>query len=188
MTVVEVVFYFFALAAVFSAAMCVLQRSPVSALIWLVQVMLALGAIFVLLQAQFIGIIQILVYAGAILVLFLFIIMLLNLGHMGPTDIRGPAGMTAALVVGGLIIAELGGLWFYTPARIGREVRASAGPVQAMQAFAGGQAAQQDAAAHGVVGGIAAPLFQLYLVPFEVTSILLLAAIVGAVVLAKRRA
>ncbi len=184
----EAVFYVFAAAAVVSAAMCVLQRSPVSALIWLVQAMLALGAIFVLLQAQFIGVIQILVYAGAIMVLFLFIIMLLNLGRVETTDIRGPAGMAAALVVGGLIVAELGGLWFYTIPRIGREVRASAGYALAQQAFEGGRAAQQDAAAHGVVGGIAAPLFQLYLVPFEITSLLLLAAIVGAVVLAKRRA
>ncbi|HEY6948625.1 MAG TPA: NADH-quinone oxidoreductase subunit J, partial [Gemmatimonadales bacterium] len=123
-----------------------------------------------------------------IMVLFLFIIMLLNLGRVEATDIRGPAGMAAALVVGGLIIAELGGLWFYTAPRIGREVRASAGYALAQQAFEGGRAAQQDAAAHGVVGGIAAPLFQLYLVPFEITSLLLLAAIVGAVVLAKRRA
>src|SRR5512146_1455074 len=188
MTLTEAVFYFFALAAVVSAALCVVSRSPVSALIWLVQAMLALGAIFILLEAQFIGIIQILVYAGAIMVLFLFIIMLLNLGRVEATDIRGPAGMAAALVVGGLIVAELGGLWFYTAPRIGREVRASAGNLLAMQAFEGGRAAQQDAAAHGVVGGIAAPLFQLYLVPFEITSLLLLAAIVGAVVLAKRRA
>jgi NADH-quinone oxidoreductase subunit J len=183
----EIVFYIFAAVAVISAAMCILQRSPVSALIWLVQAMLALGAIFVLLQAQFIGVIQILVYAGAIMVLFLFIIMLLNVGRVQATDIRGPAGIAAALVVGGLIVAELGGLWSYSTARLANEVRASAGSLQAAYAFAGGQAAQQDAATRGVVGGIAPPLFQLYLVPFEITSLLLLAAIVGAVVLAKRR-
>ncbi len=183
----EIVFYIFATVAVVSAAMCILQRSPVSALIWLVQAMLALGAIFVLLQAQFIGVIQILVYAGAIMVLFLFIIMLLNVGRVRATDIRGPAGIAAALVVGGLIVAELGGLWSYSTGRLANEVRASAGSLQAAHAFAGGQAAQQEAASRGVVGGIAPPLFQLYLVPFEITSLLLLAAIVGAVVLAKRR-
>ena len=184
----EVVFYFFAAVAVLSAAMCILQRSPVGALIWLVQVMLALGAIFILLQAQFIGIIQILVYAGAIMVLFLFILMLLNVGRVRATDIRGPAGVAAAVVVAGLIVAELSGLWAYTNARLGREVRASAGLVQAAYAFAGGQAAQHDTQVRGVVGGIAPPLFQVYLVPFEITSLLLLTAIVGAVVLAKRRA
>ena len=176
----EAVFYFFAVVAVLSATMCILQRSPVGALIWLVQVMLALGAIFILLQAQFIGIIQILVYAGAIMVLFLFILMLLNVGRVRATDIRGPAGLAAAVVVAGLIVFELSGVW-------AREVQTSAGALQAAYAFAGGQAAQQEAQTRGVVGGIAAPLFQLYLVPFEITSILLLAAIVGAVVLAKRR-
>jgi NADH-quinone oxidoreductase subunit J len=182
----EVVFSIFAAAAVISAALCVLQRSPVGALIWLVQAMLALGAIFVILQAQFIGVIQILVYAGAIMVLFLFIIMLLNMGRTA-SDIRGPAGMAATVVLAGLIAVELGGLWAYSPARIGREVRASAGFIQAQSAFAGGEAVQQATAAHGVVGGIAPPLFTEYLVPFELTSILLLAAIVGAVVLAKRK-
>ena len=183
----EAVFYFFAAVAVLSAGMCILQRSPVGALIWLVQVMLSLGAIFILLQAQFIGIIQILVYAGAIMVLFLFILMLLKVSRVETSDIRGPAGMASALVLAGLIVAELWGLWSYSTARLEHDVRASAGNLQAAYAFAGGQAAQQDALSRGVVGGIAAPLFQLYLVPFEITSLLLLAAIVGAVVLAKRR-
>jgi NADH-quinone oxidoreductase subunit J len=182
----ETVFYIFGGFAVLSAAMCVTRGSAVGALIWLVQAMLALGAIFVILQAEFIGLIQILVYAGAIMVLFLFIIMLLNMGRVG-SDIRGPAGIATTVVLAGLIAVELGGLWAYSPARIGREVRASAGAVEAAAAFAGGRAAQQSTAAHGVVGGIAAPLFNEYLVPFEVTSILLLAAIVGAVVLAKRK-
>ena len=183
----ETVFYIFAAAAVVSAGLCVLQRSPVGALIWLVQVMLALGAIFVILEAQFIGLIQILVYAGAIMVLFLFIIMLLNLGRTA-SDIRGPAGVATTVVLAGLVAVELGGLWAYSPARIGRAVRASAGAMEAGAAFAGGPAAQQATAAHGVVGGIAPPLFTEYLVPFEITSILLLAALVGAVVLAKRKA
>jgi len=182
----EVVFYIFAAAAVISAALCVLQRSPVGALIWLVQAMLSLGVVFVTLQGQFIGIIQILVYAGAIMVLFLFIIMLLNLGRV-TTDIRGPTGLAATLVLGGLIAAELGGLAAYSIPRIGREVQASAGAYAAGAAFSGGQAAQEATIAHGVVGGIAPPLFGTYLVPFEVTSMLLLAAIVGAVVLAKRK-
>ena len=182
----EVVFYIFGGIAVLSGAMCVLQRSAVGALIWLVQAMLSLGVVFVTLQGQFIGLIQILVYAGAIMVLFLFIIMLLNLGRVA-SDIRGPTGVAATVVLAGLIAVELGGLASYTPARIGREVRASAGMVEAGAAFAGGQAARAATAAHGVVGGVAPPLFDAYLVPFEVTSILLLAAIVGAVVLAKRK-
>ncbi|HEX5385440.1 MAG TPA: NADH-quinone oxidoreductase subunit J [Gemmatimonadales bacterium] len=185
----QVVFYVFAAIAVASAAMCILQRSPVSALIWLVQVMLSLGAIFVLLSAQFIGLIQILVYAGAIMVLFLFIIMLLNLGQVTGPDSRGPSALAATIVVVGLLAVELwAGLAAYTPARVTAEVTRAAGFMTARASLSGGAEAERLAAAHGVVGGIAAPLFGTYLIPFEITSLLLLVAIVGAVVLAKRRA
>jgi NADH-quinone oxidoreductase subunit J len=176
----EAVFWVFAVIAVVAAVACVLQRSPVSAALWLVQVMFALAAIFVLLNAQFIAAIQVLVYAGAVMVLFLFVIMLLNLGRTG-SDLRGPAALTATLVTVGLLVAELWVLWAYTPARLEAEVRAAAG-------LGGADAIRAATAERGVVGAVAAPLFQTYLVPFEITSVLLLAAIVGAVVLAKRRA
>ncbi|MEK6597194.1 MAG: NADH-quinone oxidoreductase subunit J, partial [Gemmatimonadota bacterium] len=70
-----------AASAVVCALACILQRNPVAAAMWLVGTMFSLAGIYVLLNAQFIGAIQILVYAGAIMVLFLFVIMLLNLGH-----------------------------------------------------------------------------------------------------------
>ena len=73
------VFWFFAATAVISAALCILQRNPVNAALWLVSTMFSLAAIYVLLDAQFIAAIQVLVYAGAVMVLFLFVIMLLNL-------------------------------------------------------------------------------------------------------------
>src|SRR5918996_1748188 len=83
----EVVFYVFAVAAVLSATLCILQRSPMASALWLISTMFSLAAIYVLLNAQFIAAIQVLVYAGAIMVLFLFVIMLLNLGH-AESDIR----------------------------------------------------------------------------------------------------
>ena len=88
----------------------------------------------------------------------------------------------------GLLAVELVALWRYTPAPAGRRASPSA-PTLADPAtvFAAGELTQQETAARGVVGALAAPLFQVYLVPFEITSILLLAAIVGAVVLAKRK-
>ena len=89
-------FYLFATFAVVSAALCILQRNPVSAALWLVSTMFSLAAIYVLLDAQFIAAIQVLVYAGAVMVLFLFVIMLLNLGHTS-SDIRGPCGVAAAI-------------------------------------------------------------------------------------------
>ena len=181
----QAVFWIFAAIAVLSAALCVLQRSPVSAALWLVTTMFSLAGIYVLLGAHFIAAIQVLVYAGAIMVLFLFVIMLLNLGHPQP-DVRGPGTLTAGTVIVGLLLVELLTLWNYTPRRLAAERTGDPFPdTHAM--FLGGQLAQRQMAEQGVVGGVAAPLFQTYLVPFEITSILLLTAMVGAVVLAKRR-
>jgi NADH-quinone oxidoreductase subunit J len=180
------IFYVFAAIAVVSATLCILQRNPVSAALWLVSTMFSLAAIYVLLDAQFIAAIQVLVYAGAVMVLFLFVIMLLNLGHAS-SDFRGPPSVAAAVVIVGLLVLELVALWRYTPRRLASEIAQAPAFTDPASAFAGGPLAQQEAAAQGVVGAIAAPLFQIYLVPFEITSILLLAAIVGAVVLAKRK-
>src|ERR687895_430166 len=113
----EVVFYIFAAIAVLSAALCILQKNPVSAALWLVSTMISLAAIYVLLNAQFIAAIQVLVYAGAIMVLFLFVIMLLNLGH-AESDIRGPSTIAATVVIVGLLAIELFALLQYTPRQL----------------------------------------------------------------------
>ena len=84
--VIAAIFYLFAAVAVLSALLCIVQKNPIASAFWLVATMLALAGIFILLNAQFIGIIQVLVYAGAIMVLFLFVIMLLNLGRT-PSDL-----------------------------------------------------------------------------------------------------
>jgi NADH-quinone oxidoreductase subunit J len=184
--VTEVIFYIFAAAAVISATLCILQRSPVSAALWLVSTMFSLAAIYVLLNAQFIAAIQVLVYAGAIMVLFLFVIMLLNLGQ-AQSDIRGPSGVATALVIVGLLLVELLALIRYNPRQVASELANWPTFTDPATVFVAGQMTQQEAAARGVVGAVAAPLFQVYLIPFEITSILLLVAIVGAVVLAKRK-
>ena len=182
----ELVFYFFAAVAVASALLCITQRNPVSAALWLVTCMMSLACIFVLLGAQFVGIIQVLVYAGAVMVLFLFVIMLLNLGRV-PSDLRPPVAWVVACVLVGVLAARLLALWNYSPERLALEFTKSPQFAEPAIVFAGAAAGQQTVAAQGVVGSVAAPLFQVYLVPFEITSILLLAAIIGAVVLAKRR-
>src|SRR3954467_5892529 len=83
-------FYFFGIVAIASAVAFVTRKSPVAAALWLVNTMFCLAAMYVLLDAQFIGAMQVLVYAGAIMVVFLFVIMLLNLGQGGDvTDARG---------------------------------------------------------------------------------------------------
>lgn len=182
----EVVFYVFAAFAVATASMCILSRSPMSAVLWLTATMLSLAALFVLLNAEFIGIIQVLVYAGAVMVLFLFVVMLLNLGH-ATSDMRGPAAVATTVVIAGLLVIQLFALWRYSPDRLAAEVAQAPQLSDPATLFSGAQITREETAARGVVGAVAAPLFQIYLVPFEITSILLLAAIVGAVVLAKRK-
>ncbi|HXE58936.1 MAG TPA: NADH-quinone oxidoreductase subunit J [Gemmatimonadales bacterium] len=181
----ETVFYVFAGMAVLSAVLCILQRNPVAAVLWLVSTMLALAGIYVLLGARFIGAIQVLVYAGAVMVLFLFVIMLLNLGHARP-DIRGwPTWVVGAALLA-VLVANLLVLRRYSPERVALEYSRSVEFADPRLVFP--EARPSLAAADtNVVHGVAAPMFQTWLVPFEITSVLLLAAIVGAVVLAKRR-
>jgi NADH:ubiquinone oxidoreductase subunit 6 (subunit J) len=100
-------FYLFGLIAVASALFFVTRRSPVAAALWLVNTMFCLAALFVLLDAQFIGALQVIVYAGAIMVVFLFVIMLLNLGQSPPADIRGIGWKLAAGAVALAIVADV---------------------------------------------------------------------------------
>ena len=167
-----IIFWGFAGLAVVSALSCITRRSPVASALWLVVTLFSLAALFVLLDAQFIAVLQVLVYAGAIMVLFLFVIMLLNLGPAGPTDLKGPAGLGVGVLLAGGLFVQLLGL-----------ARAAPSPGLVLPPGAVARAAAEQ----GMVPAVARPLFAAYLVPFEITSILLLAAIVGAVVLAKRK-
>src|SRR5256714_9239408 len=102
------VFYLFGLIAIVSALLFVTRKSPVAAALWLVTTMFCLAALFILLDAQFIGAIQVLVYAGAIMVVFLFVIMLLNLGHPSElADARSTGWKLAASAVGIGLLAEI---------------------------------------------------------------------------------
>lgn len=165
-------FYLFGLVAIASALLFVTRKSPVAAAMWLVNVMFCLAALYVMLDAQFIGAIQVLVYAGAIMVVFLFVVMLLNLGQPSElADIRGKWGRLAA---GGVGLAMLAEVMVLANARLPEP------PVLA-------QAAETVKGPGGIIGPIAAPLFKEYLLAFELTSMLLLTAIVGAVILGKKR-
>ena len=172
MTPTVVLFWAFAGIALVSAALCISRQSPLASALWLVVTLFALSAIYVALDAQFIGVLQVLVYAGAIMVLFLFVIMLLNLARSGPSDIKGPWGLVVAAVLVGFL---------YLPLR----VLPRAGPPEVIRLPAGTMAALQEQ--QGMVQSVGRPLLSDYLIPFEITSVLLLAAVVGAVVLAKRK-
>jgi NADH-quinone oxidoreductase subunit J len=158
-------FYLFGLIAIASAVAFVTRKSPVAAALWLVNTMFCLSALYVMLDAQFIGAVQVLVYAGAIMVVFLFVVMLLNLGQAADvTDIRGLGGRLMAGLVGLAMLAELIALSRLRFPRLTGAVSDHA----------------------NVVNPVSSPLFHEYLLPFEVTSVVLLVAVVGAVVLAKR--
>ena len=182
----ERVFWFFAAVAVVSALLMVVMRNPIASAFWLIGTMLSLAAIYFLLQAQFIGVIQVLVYAGAVMVLFLFVIMLLNLGRGAPHMRRLP-GMLAVVLLIGVLASQIGPLSGYSRERLAYEYTGSTSLANPDVVFDSTIGAAEATRQRGVPGDIAKPLFEQYLVPFELTSMLLLAAIVGAVVLAKRR-
>jgi len=166
-------FYLFGIIAIASAVAFVTRKSPVAAALWLVNTMFSLAALYVLLDAHFIGAIQVLVYAGAIMVVFLFVIMLLNLGHV--SDIADARGMGWKLAAGLVGLALLAQVFALTRVRVPEALALPAGTVA------------EQVRLQGAIAPIAGPLFNEYLLAFEVTSVLLLAAVVGAVVLGKRR-
>jgi NADH-quinone oxidoreductase subunit J len=157
-------FYLFALLAVASALLFVTRKAPVPAALWLVNVMFSLAGLYVMLDAPFVGVVQVLVYAGAIMVVFVFVVMLLNLGRDGVGDLRAAGPRVAA---GGLGVGLLAA------------VLATVGPRL--------PAPSPAPATDNVVTPVAASLFTDYLVAFELTSVVLLVAVVGAVLLAKKR-
>jgi NADH-quinone oxidoreductase subunit J len=152
--------------------MCITRKSPVASALWLVITLFGVAGLFVLLDAQFLAMLQVLVYAGAIMVLFLFVIMLLNLGRTAAPDMKGGIGMLTATLLGGGLALQL-----IAVARLGPPdaVRMPPGSMEALQRE------------EGLVGLLGRSLYGEYLIPFEITSLLLLVAIVGAVVLAKRK-
>ena len=150
-------FYIGAAGAVVSALMMVFSRSPLRAALWLIATLCAVALLFVLLDATFVAAMQVLVYAGAIMVLFVFVIMLLNLG---PDASVRPAYLSVAKVLGAL------GAGYFTF----RIITSASG---------GGAGKPVD----GSVKAVGTLLLTDYLFAFEAISILLLVAVVGAVVL-----
>jgi len=171
----EFLFYVFSGTAIGGAIAMVTRKNPVASLLYMVTTLASVAGIYVLFEAHFLAAIQIIVYAGAIMVLFLFVIMLLNLGHDYQKDLRGGVWAVFAFVVAG---AMAGILW--------RQF-GGAGDLPIFQNAQGAAAIDALLATQGAVGAIAHPLYTKYVVAFELTGILLLVAIVGALALAKRR-
>jgi len=159
-------FIVFATIAVISGISVVLQRHPISSALSLVGVMGSLAVLYLQLGAEFLAMAQIIVYAGAVMVLFIFVIMLLNAGAEQRS--RKPS-LTAAVFGLPALLAFLGFAAYFFQRGF-----ANAGAVK-FGDFTGGSAQ-----------GVGVALFTSYLLPFEVTSVLILIAIVGAIVLARK--
>lgn len=161
-----IVFFILAAAAIVSAILMVTRKNPVTSALYLVFNFFIIAVLYLFLRAQFIAIIQITVYAGAIMVLFLFVIMLLNLGDDKLLSWKLNSTRTIASLLGLVLLAEI--IYYVTN-------------------FTSASGLSSKAESIGTVGAIGKVLYKSYLFPFEITSILLLAAIVGAIFLAKRR-
>jgi NADH-quinone oxidoreductase subunit J len=172
MSVPFILFFLFALVAVAGAIMLIVAREPIHSALALILVMVSLAALYLLLGAEFIAAVQVIVYAGAIMVLFVFVIMLLNAGE----EERTPHGSRVAIMLGvpGLIVGLSIGIWVVI--RFAGLDRIAIG----------GPSLLNGTESFGNPRSVAQLLFRDYLLPFEVTSILILIAILGAVVLARR--
>jgi len=163
-----ILFLGFAALLVVTSLLVVLHRNPVTSALFLVLAFCSLAGIYLLLRAEFLGMVQIVVYAGAIMVLFLFVIMYLNLQH----DVESGVQIAVRRGLGWLAGATL----LLTGAALLRR-GLPLGPANEVMA----------GAAQGNVAGIGRALYSRYLFPFEITSILLLVAMVGVIVIARGR-
>jgi NADH-quinone oxidoreductase subunit J len=168
----KVLFYFFAGIAVASAVLTVTRRNAVHSAIFLITALLATAGIFLQLRAEFLFIVQIILYVGGIMVLFVFVIMLVNL-DVAVRQIQFARQKWVALVIALALAAQVG-LMFWSSGKM---------PGQGLPVLAPVAAEKLPPNAEEV----AKSLFSSYLLPFEIASVLLLVAMIGAVVMAKKR-
>jgi NADH-quinone oxidoreductase subunit J len=164
MTAALAVFFVLAALAVAGALSLILQKHPIHSALSLIVVMVAIAGLYLLMGAEFVAVVQIIVYAGAIMVLFVMVIMLLNAGIEEHTSLSKMAG-----VPGLLLVVTLAGFVAATVAR-----------------STGGIGTGSQAGVLASTSGISNMIFRDFVYPFELTSFLILVAILGATVLAQR--
>lgn len=157
------VFYFLSFVAVLSALLVVFSRNPVHSVLYLIITFFCIAGHYVLLNAEFLAIVHVIVYAGAIMVLFLYVIMMLNLNQESEPH-KSTLLKIAATICSGLLIIVLIGTLKGTESMI---------------------AQQPTDTTIGMVKNLGKVMFNEFLLPFEITSVLLLAAMVGAIMLGK---
>lgn len=165
MSIIQILFWLLSVMALFGALMVVVSKNPVYSVLWLIVTFFAISGHYILLNAQFLAIVNIIVYAGAIMVLFLFVIMLMNLNR--DTEPRKNRWLKiAGAVSGGCLLLIL------VAALRDSEMKE--------------QVAQVNQGSIGLIKNLGTELFTNYVVPFEIASVLFLSAMVGAVVIGKK--
>lgn len=158
-------FYFLSALTVLSALMVILSKNPIHSVLYLILTFFTLSGHYILLNAQFLAVVNIIVYAGAIMVLFLFVIMFLNI-KQDQEETKANIAKIAGAIVGGTLFVILFGAYrktlipTYNPNQFDSQI--------------------------GMIENLGKMLFRDYLLPFELASVLLLVAMVGAVMLGKR--
>lgn len=165
MSASQILFWFLSVLALGSALMVVVSRNPVHSVMWLIVTFFAISGHYIMLNAQFIGIVNLIVYAGAIMVLFLFVIMLMNLN--AETEPQKHKWLkVAGVIAGGCLMLVI------VAALKDAEVK--------------GRIAQLKDGDIGLISQLGRSLFTDYVIPFEISSVLFLSAMVGAVVIGKK--
>jgi len=170
MTAPLLVFFVLAALAVIGAVSLILQKHPIHSALSLIVVMIALAGLYLLLGAEFVAAVQIIVYGGAIMVLFVFVIMLLNAGveeHTSISKMAGAPGLLLVVALAGLVAATI--------------VRSTDSILSTMQT---GEMSSSLGVSKTL--GISGMIFKDFVYPFELTSFLILIAVLGATVLAQR--
>ena len=165
MSITEILLWGLSFLALFSAIMVVASKSPVHSILFLIVVFFAISGHYILLNAQFLAIVNIIVYAGAIMVLFLFVVMLMNLNAESEPK-KNRILQFAGLISGGCLFLVL-------ISAIIKSVSAN-------------NLVQMGGGDYGLIKNLGIVLFKDYVIPFEISSVLFLSAIIGTVVIGKK--
>jgi NADH-quinone oxidoreductase subunit J len=166
MSTVQILFWFLTALALVGALMVILSKNPVYSVLWLITVFFAISGHYILLNAQFLAIVNLIVYAGAIMVLFLFVIMLMNLNKEAEPQ-KNVWMKIAGAISGGCVL-----MVFVSLVKQANEMK--------------GKTAMLKDGSIGLLDNLGKALFSDFVVPFEISSVLFLSAMVGAVVIGKK--
>ncbi len=164
MNIVTLIFILLSAMAVGSAIMMLLSKNPVKSILWLIVVFFAISGHYIMLNAQFLAVVNIIVYAGAIMVLFLFVVMLMNL-NSAAEPVKNMRLQLIGVVSGGSLLLIL---------------------LSSLMKGGKAQLVMMNVGDAGLIKNLGNVLFTNYVLPFEIASVLFLSAMIGAVVIGKK--